>query len=198
MNAGFALKKVLREYEFDTVLDIGSGDGQHAATMVEHGKRVTAIDLKEVKGDGAENNPADYLIRRETNGEFDLIWCCHTLEHQLETQSFLKKMARDCVSGGFLAITVPPMKNRIVGGHVTLWNAGLLLYRLVLAGIDCREAAVKTEGYDASVIVRNTAHGFDGPLNYDNGDLEKLKQYFPDGLAWKQDSFDGDITELNW
>ena len=56
--------------------------------------------------------------------------------------------------GGVLAITVPPLKNEIVGGHLSLWNSGILLYQLVVAGFDCREAIVKKYGYNISVIVK--------------------------------------------
>jgi hypothetical protein len=83
-----------------------------------------------------------------------LVWCSHVLEHQPNAGLFLAKLIRDCRDGGILAITVPPAKTEIVGGHVSLWNAGLLLYRLALTGIDCRDARVKTYGYNVSVIVR--------------------------------------------
>ena len=89
---------------------------------------------------------------------------------------------------------MPPMKDAIVGGHVSLWNAGMLIYRLVLAGFDCRQAAVKTYGYNISVVVRKrVAHLPE--LAMDAGDIERLAQFFPMPVA--QD-FDGRISQLNW
>jgi hypothetical protein len=95
---------------------------------------------------------------------------------------------------GIIAITVPPAKHQIVGGHVTIWNAGLLLYNLIIAGNDCRLAAVKSEGYDISVIAPKVPIRLPN-LRRDVGDIETLQGYFP--LAAKQ-GFDGRISELNW
>ena len=98
---------------------------------------------------------------------------------------------------GVLAITVPPLKHQIVGGHVSLWNAGLLLYRLVLAGFNCRHAAVHTYDYNCSVIVRRDPIDLHNiKLNNDAGDLETLAQYLPVKVVG--DSFDGVISNLNW
>ena len=48
---------------------------------------------------------------------------------------FLKKVHSLLNEGGYLAIIVPPRKPFIVGGHVTIWNAGLVLYNLILASL---------------------------------------------------------------
>ena len=120
------------------------------------------------------------------------------LEHVPNPQAVLRKMFYDLKEGGLLAITLPPADHRIVGGHLTLWNAGLLLYHLVLAGFDCREAQVKTYGYNTSVLVRKRAAAPDEPLP-PNFPAERLKQWLPEGLEWDAlGGFNGDIRELNW
>lgn len=101
-----------------------------------------------------------------------------------------------------LAITVPPLKNTIVGGHVSIWNAGLILYRLILAGFDCSEASVYRYGYNISVIVRKkTIHVLD-KITYDKGDIRRLSPYWPKGIKMRHkefdDSFYGWIKKLNW
>ncbi len=148
-----ALNKVL-EMDFETVLDIGSGSGQHAYEFRKHGKEVTTIDLSE---------PADYVgdYMKVFVPYHDCIWASHVLEHQRDPGLFLEKCYRDLKDDGILAITVPPRKDAIVGGHVTLWNAGLLLYNLVLAGFDCSKASVKTYGYNVSVVVRKNMLGIE-------------------------------------
>lgn len=186
-NASEALEKVT-SLEFSTVLDIGAGDGCHAAFFRELGKEVHTCDIKP---------PADYLGKYTStvlSQKYDLIWCSHTLEHQPNVQTFLKKVRIDLKEGGYFAVTVPPLKHEIVGGHVSLWNAGLLLYNLVLAGFDCSKAMVKTYGYNISVIVKHTPINLP-ELKMDFGDIETLAPYFPMPV---KNGFDGRIEELNW
>lgn len=170
--------------DFRSVLDTGSG-GFHADIFRNSGKVVTTNNLYDADYVG------DYLT---LVGKFDCIWACHVLEHQVNPNLFLVKCFNDLNENGILAVTVPPLKHEIVGGHVSLWNAGILLYHLILAGFDCSKAMVKTYGYDISVIV--IKQSFTLPvLKYDFGDIELLKDYFP--LPAVQ-GFDGNIKEVNW
>ena len=71
---------------------------------------------------------------------YDCIWCSHTLEHQLNPGEFLSLLKKKLKEGGILALTVPPMKHYIVGGHSNHWTPGMLLYNLVAVGFDCSKA----------------------------------------------------------
>lgn len=167
-----ALHKCLA-LDVESVLDVGSGAGDHAKLFRAAGKRVTTLDHSSHLG-----NPdilGDFL--ETTVGKFDLVWASHVLEHQRNPGLFLEK-ARDCCMG-YLAITVPPAKHNIVGGHVTLWNAGLLVYNMVLAGIDCSKADVWSYGYNISAIVPCSGAITLPDLVMDAGDLEKLQTFFP-------------------
>lgn len=170
-------------------LDIGSGSGEHARLINAAGKNVIRID---------PNHPADYecdyLLCDFGRVQFDGIWASHVLEHQVNPGLFLRKMFRDLVEDGVLAITVPPLKHEIVGGHVTLWNAGLLLYNLVLAGFDCSEAMVGTYGYNVSVIVRRRSFVFP-TLKHGRGDIEALAPFFPCPV---EHGFNGQLPNINW
>ena len=185
-----ALKKLLSEYSFDTVLDIGCGEGIHTAIFRDYGKNVTAVDF----------NPG---IEEAVIGDYnttafephDCIWCCHVLEHQLNVNLFLKKVHRELKEGGVLAVTVPPLKHAIVGGHVTLWNGGMLMYNLVLAGFDCSKVSIKKYGYNVSAILKKETISLPKDLCYDNGDLEKLQMFFP---SLVHQAFNGDIEEYRW
>ena len=187
-RADEAILFCLRNLKFDSVLDICCGDGFHSDVFRESGKRVTTIDHN--------NEYADYKGIYQ-NIEFqphDLTWCCKALEHQLNPHDFLRKIRKETKVGGHTCITVPPLKHDITGGHVSLWNAGLLLYHLVLAGFDCSNAHVKTYKYNVSVIAQ--AAEFDlPPLLYDNGDIEILKPWLP---WFCEELFDGMILEYNW
>ena len=196
--ASACLQKIIQDCCFHNVLDIGSGEGVHAEIFRNHGKSVTEVDFG--KSCYFNDNPDERdiyfgnYLDLQFGRQFDLIWASHVLEHQLDVNQFLTKIRGDLREGGILAITVPPMKHEIVGGHVSLWNAGLLLYNLVMARFDCRSARILKYGYNISVIIEK--HEIELPeLSYDNGDIEKLLDYFPDGFS---EPFDGDIQELNW
>lgn len=187
-----AMSLLLREHPFDTVLDVGCGDGRHAREFARHGKRVTTISC-ETYGGFAPDIVGD-VMTTDIVGTFDLVWCSHVLEHQPNVRDFLRKMASLVAPGGLLAITVPPARPNIVGGHLTVWNAGLLLYNLVVAGIDCRDARVKCYGYNISVIVSPRRANLP-PLRHDQGDIERLAEFFPMPV---QQGFDGRIEEIGW
>ncbi|VXB91438.1 Methyltransferase domain protein [Pseudomonas sp. 8AS] len=188
-----ALDFVLKKYQFQTVLDIGSGEGLHARVFREALKSVVTIDSSGHWGDADIHGEfCDYDFCEP----FDMIWCSHVLEHQLNVQLFLKKIYRVLKTGGVLAITVPPAKPNIVGGHVSIWNAGLVIYNLILAGFDCRDAVIKRYGYNISVIVRKACAVLPR-LRMDAGDIEALSCYFPVEIGPAQ-NFNGDIPELNW
>jgi SAM-dependent methyltransferase len=184
-----AIEKLIQDYTFDTVLDIGCGYGHHSEVFRKHGKTVTSTDLAS-HVDGLVVGP--YL---ELDFEpHDITWASHILEHQPNVNQFLKKLRKDTKTGGYTCITVPPLKHNIVGGHLMLWNAGLLMYHLVLAGFNCKDCSVKQYGYNISIIAR--AEDFDLPsLYYDEGDIELLKPWLPD---FARQGFDGNIQEYNW
>ena len=186
-----AARKLVKDYSFNTLLDIGSGPKSAAYLLfTDNGKTVTRQDINpDYQPDllGDFNNLA-------TDKLYDCIWCSHVLEHQLNVNHFLTKIFHTLKESGVLAITVPPRKDEIVGGHVTLWNAGLLLYNLILAGFDCKNAAVKSYGYNISVIVEKKTAILPN-LNYDTGDINALNEFFPLGVY---EGFDGNIQELNW
>jgi hypothetical protein len=75
-----------------------------------------------------------------------------------------------------------------------LWNAGLLLYQLVLAGFDCRNARLGTHGYNISVIVPNVDAELP-TLAHDAGDIQRLAHFFPAPVA---ESFDGQMPDIAW
>lgn len=200
-TAGQALQKLIDDYQFNTVLDVGSGQGLHAQILANHGKKVTTVDF----------GTSMYFQKSESNSdidsffgnffdfpeeqEYECIWCSHTLEHQLNVNLFLTKMKRLLRQNGVLAITVPPLKHDVVGGHLSLWNAGTLMYNLVMAGFDCSKAAILQYGYNISIIVTKNEITLPDTLTYDRGDLELLADFFP---PFVQQGFDGDIYEYNW
>lgn len=184
-----ALEKLLNEFSFESVLDIGCNVGAHTREFMRYGKNVSSIDLYACD-DFVPDCIGDYLTMHYST-QFDAIWCCHVLEHNMDSGMFIRKIYSDLKLDGVCVITVPPAKHDIVNGHVSIWNAGLLLYNMVLCGFDCSAAAVKTYGYNISVIVKKRP----ACVCDVNTPIEELEAYFP--IEVRQ-GFDGRITSINW
>ena len=178
------------------VLDVGSGPNEyHAKVMRIDGHTVHTCDFHDAATYKGNFNEI------EIPKKYDGVWSAHCLEHQLNVNFYLGKVSDVCKDGGLICVTVPPLKHTIVGGHTTLWNAGLVLYNMVLAGLDCSQAMVNSYGYNISVIVKKKT--FDMPeLKFIGTDLGVLRPYFPSELPWVgskgRPKFDGQIKELNW
>lgn len=186
VSAYLAMQELLDNYQFSTVLDIGSGAGYHSEIFKKYNKIVTSLDYGnspyfEKNQNKEQNIIADYNTHSFTE-RFDCIWASHILEHQPNPNLFLKKLFYDLNEGGIAAITVPPMKKNIVGGHVNLYNAGILTYQMVLAGFDCKDAQLLRYGYNISIIVQKKSRDMSINLGFDKGDLKKLKEHFPKNL----------------
>ena len=198
-----SIERLLRDYTFQTVLDIGCGEGKHSDLFLDAGKDVTAIDYGEspyfLKNKSRIKAIVADFNRYEFDRQFDCVWCCHVLEHQLNPHDFLKKVHAVLKEDGVLCITVPPAKQRISGGHVSLWNAGLLLYHLVLAGFDCSHAETMRYDYNVSVIVKKRTVDVMDKLVFDAGDITTIRPYLPEKLLYyqgKQDVyFDGETLK---
>ena len=199
-RAEHAAFKLIQDYEFKSVLDVGSGAGKHSALFHAKAKRVTALDLGESIYAKAASNDAPYervfgnFNSFTPSEKFDCVWASHVLEHQPDPGSFIRKCIELTSPTGFVAITVPPMKEEIEGGHLSVWNAGLLLYQLVFNGIDCSRASVLSYGYNVTVISpveRRPAL----PLSWDSGDIDLLRPYLP---GFVTEPFDGRILRWNW
>ncbi len=214
-----ALDALLAEDGIETVLDVGYGSGDHAREMAQARKRVLGLDPNGREGFNDQHHGGtvmfiqkDYMDPENALSEqFDAVWSCHMLEHVHDPQAVLRKMFHDLKDGGLLVLTVPPAQHTVTGGHFSLWNAGQLLYHLVLAGFDCREARIKEYGFNITVMVRKRDTDWNGGMRKllqpetgslddmpPNFPLEKLKEFLPDGLEWRDGSFNGDIKELNW
>ena len=194
-----AMQTLVENFEFKTVLDIGSGAGRHADFFRLAGKEVTELDYGTSVYFQANTTDrvvvfGDYMLKN-FDEQFDCIWANHVLEHQFNVNAFLKKCHSDLREGGVLCITVPPARHELVGGHLTLWNGGLLLYNLVLAGFNCKYASVLYSDYNISVIVKKISIPELPELSFDHGDIDRLSNFLPDQLHERASGF---IRKLNW
>jgi SAM-dependent methyltransferase len=118
MHAQEALKRFIAEGS-RSVLDVGAGAGLHAAEMRRAGLSVTTVDIA-----GAQDIVGDYL-EVPLNRQYSAIWCSHVLEHLRNPGQFLNKVFQDLEPGGLLSITVPPMRTKLVGGHINQFYASV-------------------------------------------------------------------------
>lgn len=189
--------------QFESVLDIGLGDGGAANFYVNNGKKVTSIGLdidnynvkiEELREKGVEVIETIFEDFNEDK-KFDFIWASHVLEHNNNIGLFLNKAKRLLTEEGYLCVVVPPYKTEIVGGHITTgWTIGQLMYNLLLEGFDIKNGNFVSHKYNVCAIVGKRKDSLPN-LRMDIGDLETLKEFWP--IEIKQMS-EGDLLEVNW
>lgn len=167
------------------LLDIGGAYGIHARYFRGRcpGLQVDVLDVQ------AGSEPLIYegsYLDFKPAEQYDFLWCSHVVEHLRNPGLFFDKAYADLRDGGWLGVTVPPLKHQMTFQHVTLWNAGLLLIHLIHAGFDCSDAHVATYGYNVTVIVQKRSTG------------EKPKQKCLPSVERKGIYFQGEIQRVNW
>jgi 2-polyprenyl-3-methyl-5-hydroxy-6-metoxy-1,4-benzoquinol methylase len=200
---GPALARLLVSETFDTVLDLGPGWQKRTGLLAEAGKTVTALVSA---AEPAAQDPAIALRHGRLDdeslaGPFDCILASHVLQRARDPQRFLRRLHALLPEGGVLALAVPALRFPMVNGDLTIWSAGLLLQHLVLAGFDCRDAAILTEGDEICLVLRKSSIP---AVAEDEGlpPLESLRAHLPARLDFISEPegccFNGDIRNLNW
>jgi 2-polyprenyl-3-methyl-5-hydroxy-6-metoxy-1,4-benzoquinol methylase len=170
-----------------SVLDVGSGGGEHALAFQEAGARVLCVDYgtshyaQASTIDGLEVVKADFN-RLQMEERFHLVWASHILEHQRNVGAFIEKLVEFCAEGGMVAITVPDPHRNLWSGHLTLWTPGLLAYNAILCGLDLSDAKFVRGTGEFSIFFRPKRVPLPDDLTYDFGDLRKLQAYLPKRL----------------
>lgn len=132
----WAVLKICADPNVKTVLDIGTGAGEHARLMRHFGKEVYTNDWKT-----SSDFPGDVMDIDFKDQQFDAILCSHVLEHQRNVGLFLDKIISLVQDDGMLALAVPNhSQHAFITGHVTAWSLRLVAYNLMQAGVNCHEA----------------------------------------------------------
>jgi SAM-dependent methyltransferase len=111
--------------------------------------------------------------------KYDLVWSSHILEHQRNPGLFLEKMINCCKSNGVIIMTVPYPHFRLLGGHLTLWTPGLLIYNLVMCGLNLKKAKIIEGKAEFSVLLKPKKVNLPSTLSFDKGDIKKLRKFMP-------------------
>lgn len=173
--------------KISSVLDIGMGYGFHCEYFVEKGIQTVGIATHLPENLIAKANEKGYAVKKQDmhfldfpDEEFDLVWSHHSLEHSFSPLLALREWYRVLKPGGYLAVTVPPHKDQIVGGHYNVgWSIGQLIYLLGICGYDLKSGFFIEEGYNVRALVKRPIQSieFKGI-----GLISNLKKYLPDSI----------------
>lgn len=185
---------------FKSLLDIGGGSGEASIYLKDkYKKKIDLIELKNsyyIKKLRSKKKFNKIIIGnfvKKKIKKYDGILCSHVLEHQENIKLFVDKINSSLKENGYLCIIVPPRKPFIISGHLNLFNPGLLIYRLILSGLDCKKAQVLHYDYNICVILKKKTIKLP-ILRGDIGDLDKLKKFFPFKIS---EGFNGDFMNIN-
>jgi SAM-dependent methyltransferase len=194
-----AMLKLLKEHTFDSVLDIGCGDGREVELFRHVSSCVVGINADPMPGFAADflGDYMDYTAKEP----FDVIWCSHVLEHIRNPGAFLEKIFRDLKDGGVLALSVPYHDfnagwDVLILGHHTRYHVPLLIYQLVSAGFDCRQLAYRVYCGQISVILQKAKNNL--RLETMAPFSAQVFEWFPAAVQTKNGIAHITADRLNW
>lgn len=192
------------QLDFETVLDIGFGEGRESLLFADSGKKVDAIGwdigsyhLPEEVTNHPNINIKEILFEEmDETQAYDLVWMSHMLEHVKNIGFTLEKAQRLLSEKGWLVVIVPPYINpRVADGHLTTgWCVGQLMYVLLVNGFDIKSGHFIRYGYNVCAVVQKAKAPLPS-LRHDLGDLTTTKQLWPIPVYTH---FDGNIDQVNW
>lgn len=189
-----------------SVVDLGCGNGNLTPLLSKIGsvKGIDIIEDPKVEGLDFDSLTIDEFLRDcfyeamtlEKPTEYKVVNLSHVLEHVYSPIECLDNILQEVNGLEYLIISVPLLKHQIVGGHVNLYNTGLLMYQLVLAGYDCSNISIATINKEICCVLPVERIVSYPKLKHDCGDIELLAQYFPKGYDYQ--GFNGNIDKINW
>jgi SAM-dependent methyltransferase len=175
-----AVKYLYNTYDFLEVVDLGCGKGQYHKLFPSNVKIHAVDNFKRIESEKLPNvtyhnmNLFDYNPDRK----FDCVMSSHVIEHIPNLDDYIDKHFSLLKDDGVFCILFPKPKGQIVGGHVHIYNMGLILYNLVRNGIDCSKAKMVAKGHTLGVMSQYKK--FDLPVLKSNRyDIDLLSKYFP-------------------
>lgn len=155
------LLKLIKHFDFESILDIGSHAGNCTNVFRHLGKKVTTCEI-------SPGYEADYKVdylQINFLEKFDAIWCSQVFEHQRNPGIFLNKIFDDLQDDGVLALTVPGHISRnLEFGHCNIFTPLHLIYHLVMAGFDCRDISLKCYLGNIGIILHKKYNGINQRL----------------------------------
>jgi 2-polyprenyl-3-methyl-5-hydroxy-6-metoxy-1,4-benzoquinol methylase len=176
------LKEIIKNHKFDTVLDLGCGIGDLFINLdllgiKYNGTGVDFLPISEVQSDKFKYIQCN-INEWKSDEKYDFVISSHVIEHNPDTESFLNNFFSHTKEGGIFCIIWPNPKYSIVGGHVHIFNMGLMLYNIIRTGIDCSNIRMYKSGYNLCIV--GEVKRFTLPeLTFNRHEIEILEKYFP-------------------
>ena len=108
-----AVRNILKDLDFDSVLEVGCGDGEFSKLLLEKSRNVTGIDLSLER---IKSSPLRISIHKDflkayfdPNQKFDLVCCSHVLLHikPEDVMEFYNKMKQ--LSNKYILLIEPDL-----------------------------------------------------------------------------------------
>lgn len=87
---------------FDSVLDVGSGNGKMVDYFSSRGKKCLGVDLHPTRNDIQK---MDILNNKLDDESYDLVYSAHVIEHLPQPENFVKELLR--ISRKYVCIVAP-------------------------------------------------------------------------------------------
>ncbi len=187
------LDYLVEKYTFKTVIDVGCGKGDFFHYLNKKNIEVEGTGIDMIDEDDIVYKDFTYIktdfINYEPAEKYDLIFSSHTIEHNPNTDEFIKNFFKFGKDHGIFCLVWPPPKPQIVGGHVHVFNLGLMLYNIIRTGVDCSNVEMIKCGYNLCLVGKFKF--FELPeLTFNRFEIDMLKQYFPFPA---EQAFNGDM-----
>lgn len=173
--------------KISNVLDVGLGYGFHCEYFASKGLETTGISSHVTEELEIAARTAGYTVQKMDmhflclpDGNFDLVWSHHSLEHSFSPLLALREWYRVLKPEGYLAVSVPPHKHDIVSGHFNVgWSIGQLMYLLGICGYDLKSSYFIEDGYNVRALVKRPLTPIDSSgLSW----MINLEKHFPESL----------------
>ena len=113
------------------------------------------------------------------------------LHRQRNVGLYLDKAFNNLKVNGQLVVICPFYANSVGSGNTnSLWNAGYLIYNLILAGFDCKQARISTFKNEIQIYLKKNDRNVPKTIS-----LDSLVDFFPFDVY---QHFNGNIQEVNW
>lgn len=159
-----------------------------AACNERHVKRIEGIGLRCVWHTERPVDPTEIMLgnvfrkpdaagplaRLRFSTELAGAFVCERLQKQDNLHDYLVALRQAVAVDAPVALVVPNAHHELIDDHVNLFTAGTLIYSLVRAGWNCREAEVSYDGRFINVLV----HRLDVPEPWPQT-VEQIKAYVP-------------------
>ncbi len=169
------------------ILDYGGGDGKLMRVFTDTGKQCCLVDYNKDCIEGV-TKLADTVDDLDQAEKFDLVICCHVMEHVAQPLRVIKQLASHINEGGWMYVEVPldvwkyvPLRNEPVT-HINFFTPNSLINLLSVSGLlvqKCELASYMYQSGRALVGVRALVKKPDSP-----DILPEVRLCKPDGMEY--------------